>query len=72
MVRPQKQRKHQSIYVKQNKAYQTLLATLIILFVLVCAVAISHTDLPTSRVWKDNILIRMIENTQQFIRQQNP
>jgi hypothetical protein len=49
------------LYVKQNKAYQMLLATLIIVFVIVTAVVINNTIMPSSsRVWKDNVLIRMM------------
>ncbi len=70
MVRPQKDKrgKQRSIHVKHNKAYQALLAGLIIIFVLVCAVVITSIGMPTSHVWKDNILIRMIVETHRFIR----
>lgn len=63
------QRHDHSLYVKQNKKYQAILATLIIAFVFVFAAVLSSIDLPTSRVWKDNVLLRMIVNTQEFIRE---
>lgn len=63
--------KRRSLYVKQNKAYQMLLATLIIAFVLVTAVVLSHTILPTSSVWRDNVLIRMIYETREAMRPDN-
>ena len=68
MIAPRRRRR-KSIYVKQNKFYQCLLAALIIVFVIVFAVVIQSMDLPTSHVWKDNILIRMIVETQNFIKQ---
>lgn len=49
-----------SLYVKQNKAYQSLLAVLIIAFIALAAVVINNTMMPTSKTWKDNLLIRMI------------
>jgi membrane protein CcdC involved in cytochrome C biogenesis len=52
-------RRRNSLYVKQNKAYQMLLATLIVVFIIVSAVVINSTISPNS-TWKDNILIRMI------------
>ncbi len=61
-----------SLYVKQNKKYQAILATLIISFVLVLAIVLSSVDLPTSRVWRDNVLLRMILNTQEFIKENKP
>jgi hypothetical protein len=54
-------RKRHSLYVKQNKAYQLLLAFLIVMFILISAVVVNMTLLsPPSAVWSDNILIRMI------------
>jgi hypothetical protein len=54
-------RKRHSLYVKQNKAYQLMLAFLIIVFILISAVVINMTFFsPPSAVWSDNILIRMI------------
>ena len=49
-----------SLYVKQNKAYQSLLAVLIIAFIILAAVVINNTMMPSSSIWKDNLLIRMI------------
>jgi hypothetical protein len=54
-------RKRHSLYVKQNKAYQLLLAFLVIAFILISAAVIDTTLFsPPSAVWRDNILIRMI------------
>ena len=52
-------KRRNSLYVKQNKAYQLLLATLIIVFILVTAVVVNSTLSPNTS-WKDNVLIRMI------------
>ena len=54
-------RRRNTLYVKQNKAYQMLLATLIIAFMLVTAVVMigSGVSRPNA-TWRDNILIRMI------------
>jgi hypothetical protein len=54
-------RKQHSLYVKQNKAYQLMLAFLIVAFILISAVVVNTTLLsPSSAVWRDNMLIRMI------------
>ncbi|MDR1651759.1 MAG: hypothetical protein LBR87_08225 [Synergistaceae bacterium] len=47
------------MYVKQNKAYQVLLATLIIVFIIVTAVVVNGTLSPSSS-WRDSVFIRMI------------
>lgn len=60
MAEPGRGRKRHSLYVKQNKAYQLMLAFLIIVFILISAVVINSTLLSPSGTWKDNILIRMI------------
>ncbi|MDR3164459.1 MAG: hypothetical protein LBU13_02680 [Synergistaceae bacterium] len=52
-------RRRNSLYVKQNKAYQVLLATLIIVFIVVTAVVVNST-ISSSTSWRDNVLIRMI------------
>jgi membrane protein CcdC involved in cytochrome C biogenesis len=52
-------RRRHSLYVKQNKAYQLLLATLIIVFIIVTAVVVNSTLSPNTS-WSDNVLIRMI------------
>jgi hypothetical protein len=52
-------RRRNSLYVRQNKAYQALLATLIIVFIVVTAVVVNSTLSPNSS-WRDNVLIRMI------------
>ncbi len=59
MAEPGRGRKRHSLYVKQNKAYQLMLAFLIIVFVLISATVISGTFSPAG-VWRDNTLIRMI------------
>ena len=54
-------RRRNSLYVKQNKAYQMLLATLIIAFLIVTAVVVTTSGTGrTSSFWRDNVLIRMI------------
>ncbi|MDR1137793.1 MAG: hypothetical protein LBK91_05670 [Synergistaceae bacterium] len=52
-------RRRHSLYVKQNKAYQTLLAMLIVVFILVTAVVVNST-ISSNPMWKNNALIRMI------------
>ncbi|MDR1472745.1 MAG: hypothetical protein LBS75_09495 [Synergistaceae bacterium] len=53
-------RRRKTLYVKQNKAYQSLLALLIVVFIIVTAVVVNSTMLPNaSPVWRDNVLIRM-------------
>jgi len=52
-------RRRNSLYVKQNKAYQMLLAGLIIVFIVVTAVVVQSTISPSSS-WRDNVLIKMI------------
>lgn len=52
-------RRRRSLYVKQNKAYQALLAVLIIAFVVVTAVVLT-SSIKGSRMWKDNVLIKMM------------
>jgi membrane protein CcdC involved in cytochrome C biogenesis len=52
-------RRRHTLYVKQNKAYQLLLATLIIVFIVVTAVVVNSTISPNTS-WSDNVLIRMI------------
>ena len=62
-------KRKQSLYVKQNVAYQAFLAGLVIMLAVVFVIVILSVDLPISPVWKDNILLRMIEQTQDFIKQ---
>lgn len=70
MLVPKREKKvNHSIYEKQNKAYQALLATLIIALVLIGASVLTTIPLPTSSVWRDNVLLRMIVDTQHFIKQ---
>lgn len=53
-------RRRRSLYVKQNKAYQIVLAILVIAFILISAVVINTAVLSPNSTWRDNILIRMI------------
>jgi hypothetical protein len=53
-------RRRRSLYVKQNKTYQMLLALLIICFIFVSLVVINNVLLPSDATWRDNMLIRMI------------
>jgi membrane protein CcdC involved in cytochrome C biogenesis len=53
-------RRRRSLYVKQNKAYQMLLALLIICFIFVSLVVANNVLLPSGSTWKDNVLMRMI------------
>jgi len=54
-------RRRNSLYVKQNKAYQMLLATLIIVFLIVTAVVVTSSgSVGQSSTWRNNALIRMI------------
>lgn len=70
VIHPQRgyEKKDHSLYEKQNKKYQAILATLIIVFVIVFAVVLNSVALPSSRSWNDNVLIKMIVNTQDFIK----
>ena len=54
-------KRRNTLYVKQNKAYQVLLATLVIAFLVVTAVLMTNSlsNNPNTR-WSDNVLIRMI------------
>ncbi len=62
-------KRKQSLYVKQNVVYQAFLAGLVIMLSVVFVIVILSVDLPVSSVWKNNVLLRMIQQTQQFIRQ---
>jgi len=70
VIHPQrKDEKHDhSLYVKRNKKYQAILAALIIAFAILFAIVLSSVPLPTSRVWRENVLMRMIVETQDFIK----
>lgn len=73
VIHPQGKDKKQghSLYVKPNKKYQAILSALIIVFVIVFSLVLKNVTLPTSHVWKDNVLMKMIVNTQNFIRDNN-
>lgn len=60
MAEQERGRRRNSLYVKQNKTYQLLLAFLIIVFVIISAVVINSTLLAPAGTWKDNLLIKMI------------
>lgn len=62
-------RKRQSLYVKKNVMYQTFLASLVIMLAVVFVIVILSVDLPVSSVWKNNALLRMMQQTQQFIKE---
>ena len=62
-------KRKQSLYVKQNVVYKAFLAGLVIMLSVVFVIVILSVDLPVSSVWKNNVLLRMIQQTQQFIRQ---
>ena len=62
-------KRKQSLYVKQNIVYQAFLAGLVIMLSVVFVIVILSMDLPVSSVWKTNVLLRMIQQTQEFIRQ---
>jgi membrane protein CcdC involved in cytochrome C biogenesis len=52
-------RRRNSLYVKQNKAYQMLLATLIIVFIVVTAVVVNGV-VSSNPIWRESLFIRMI------------
>lgn len=60
MADPRRDSRRRSLYVRQNKAYQILLAILVVAFILISALVINTTILQPSGVWRDNVLIRMI------------
>ena len=66
-------RRRTSLYVKQNKAYQMLLATLIVAFLIVTEVVVTSSG-PARRnsAWTNNVLIRMIveRNTARYSNNQ--
>lgn len=62
-------RRKQSLYVKQNVVYQAFLAGLVIMLAVVFVIVILAVDLPVSPVWKNNVLLRMIQQTQEFIKE---
>lgn len=61
-------RKKRSIHTKQNIVYQTFLAGLVILLSVIFIVVLLAMKLPTSSVWQDNVLLRMIRETQEYNR----
>jgi hypothetical protein len=56
-----------SLYIKHNKTYELLLAALMVVFVAICVVVIGSTFMPAD-VWTDNVLIRMIVETNAAVR----
>ena len=62
-------KRKQSLYVKQNIVYQAFLAVLVIMLSVVFVIVILSMELPVSSVWKHNVLLRMIQQPQEFIRQ---
>ena len=72
MRRVQRTKRRYSLYVKQNKAYQVLLATLIIVFLIVTAVVVTSSGaIKPNSIWTDNLLIRMIIEKNTVRYQQN-
>jgi hypothetical protein len=61
-------RQRRSLYIRHNKTYELLLATLLVIFVAICVIVIGSTLVPTSGVWSDNVLIRMIVQTNELVR----
>jgi hypothetical protein len=45
-----------------------LLAALVVVFVAICVVVLGSTFMPTSNMWTDNVLVKMIVETNEFIR----
>jgi hypothetical protein len=60
--------KRRSLYVRHNKAYEALLAVLIVVFVAICVTVLGNTVMPGSEMWTDNILIRIIVETNAAVR----
>lgn len=60
MAEPGRSRRRKSLYVKQNKSYQLLLALLVIVFVLISVIVVNNVLLSPTGKWSDSLLIRMI------------
>lgn len=51
--------RRKSVYVQQNKAYQVLLAILVVAFIAISA-AVAATSLFSSGKWSESALVKMI------------
>ncbi|MDR3320939.1 MAG: hypothetical protein LBS93_00705 [Synergistaceae bacterium] len=60
--------KRRSLYVRHNKVYEMMLAVLIVVFVAICVAVLGNTMLPGSEMWADNVLIKMIVETNAAMR----
>jgi hypothetical protein len=68
---PERQRIHiprRSMYVRRNMTRDGLLAVLVVMFVAICVFVLGNTFAPDTGKWADNVLIRMIVETNQFVR----
>ncbi|MDR3255423.1 MAG: hypothetical protein LBT31_07625 [Synergistaceae bacterium] len=60
--------KRRSLYVRHNKVYELMLAVLIVVFVAICVAVLGNSVMPGSEMWTDNVLIRMIVETNAAMR----
>lgn len=60
MADSERGRRRRSLYVRQNKAYQLLLALLVVAFILISAVVVNTALLSPTGRWSDSMIIRMI------------
>jgi hypothetical protein len=49
-------------------AREWLLAILVVVFVSICVVVLGSTFIPMSSVWSDSVLVKMIVETNEFVR----
>lgn len=57
-----------TLYIKHNVGREWLLAMLVIVFVAICVFVLGSTFVPASDKWSNNVLIRMIVDTNEFVR----
>ncbi|MDR1516123.1 MAG: hypothetical protein LBS45_10540 [Synergistaceae bacterium] len=57
-----------SLYIKRNKAREWLLAILVVVFVSICVIVLGSTFVPMSSDWSDSVLVKMIVETNEFVR----
>ena len=57
-----------SMYVKHNMTREWLLAILVVVFVSICVFVLGSTFTHDSSKWADNVLIKMIVETNEFVR----
>jgi hypothetical protein len=68
---PERQRisiPRRSMYVKHNMTREWLLAVLVVVFVAICVFVLGSTFVPESGKWADNVLVKMIVDTNEFVR----